>query len=119
MYATTGYSFTVGIMLISVLKYAEDTKNESLLQVYVVPLFYFPLLVIMSLILIVKLRAHRKKIEFDRKMNNPVERAKLAHENWKKHFITGYPQSHVFPKYIVNALLGETGQQLLPTNRST
>lgn len=88
-------------MLISVLKYAEDTKNESLLQVYVVPLFYFPLLVIMSLILIVKLRAHRKKIEFDRKMNNPVERAKLAHENWKKHFITGYPQSHVFPKYIV------------------
>ena len=85
----------------SILKFTDDDKSTPLLQVYVVPLFYFPLLVIMSLILIIKLRAHRKKIEFDKKMNNPIERAKIAFGNWKNHYPTGYPQSHVFPKYIV------------------
>jgi hypothetical protein len=55
----------------------------------------------MSLILIIKLRTYRKTIEIEIKMNNPIERAKIAFENWKNHVVTGYQQSHLFPKYIV------------------
>ena len=101
LYTTTGFAFTLAIMIINILKYLTEGKKSTALQIFIVPLFYFPLLAIMCLVLIMKLRAHRKKLEDDRRMSNPVERAKIAYENWKIGNATGYPQSRIYPKYIV------------------
>jgi len=95
-----GYSFSTLIFGHSVLMHLENSK-EALVNAYIVPLFYFPLLVIASVLLYSRLYNHISDIETEKRLTNPRCRAEDALELLKHGLPTGYPQAPQRPNFLV------------------
>ena len=95
-----GYSFSLIIFGHSVLLHLDNNK-EALINAFAVPLLYFPILVIASVLLYTRLTSHLTDVEEERKSKNPKYRAEEALNLLKQGLPTGYPQNPARPNFLV------------------
>ena len=97
----TGYTFTVAMCVLSILQFISNKSTPF--QILIYPLYYLPFYIAIFSMLFYKYTNYIEQNQIEQQLHNPIELAKIALENFKANIPTGYPQSYLFPKYIVNA----------------
>lgn len=99
LFVFIGYSFSVIIFGHSVLSHLQNNK-EALLNAFTVPLLYFPILVIASILLYSRLTTQIANAEEERRAKNPKYKAEEALNLLHQGLPTGYPQTPTRPNFL-------------------
>ena len=95
----TGYTLILAMVILTLLQYLNNKRNPLSILLY--PLYYIPFFIAVFSMLFYRFIYYIEEKQMERKLHNPAELAKIACQNLKAQLPTGYPQSYLFPKYIV------------------